>query len=325
MSAIGPETPVIAEGLPVTFRDQTVWRDPEAFERSYMVEVDFDETCFTTFISSGDGVEVHEAYEMAVETVLGANARRDFSGYGGLSNRAPLDVIVGLVSEEPRLIMAGLSHAREHFAHPVEISDIGLGLIARFADRGTAVYDELTVRAITEMLVVRKKEKLMPQITSEWPLPVKGFDETWQDLQARREQDERWQHVNTAIVSSGHTDFIQRTMATAGLAHPDIYMTDDEMRRQVQPRTKPDPYALELVRNAWFNAYLVPPAKRESEAFILNAKSRQVYIGDDPEKDGKMAINDGIAFLHCEKNSADAWPNIMRRLVTMVEVAGAAT
>lgn len=321
MTSIGPNTPVIAEGLPITFRDQTIWRDPRNFDKSYMIEVDFDETCFTTFISRGDGVEVHEAYEMAVEAVLGPDARQDFSNYGGLSNRAPLDVIEGLVAEEPRLISGALSHAKDHFAHPADITDIGLGLIARFADRGSVDYDELTIRAITEMLVIRKKEKLIPQITTEWPLPVKGFDEVWVDIAEKKEQDERWQNVHTAIVSSGHADFIRQTLETAGLPQPDIFMTDDEMRRQVKPRTKPDPYALELVRNAWLNAYLVSPDLRSSETFVSETKKRQVYVGDDTDKDGEMAANDGISFLHHD-GTADAWRNIATRIISTVEQEG---
>src|SRR5690349_9198887 len=109
-------TPVFAEGYLVTFRDQTVWRDPKNIDASYVIETDFDETDYTTFISSGKGVEVHEAYEMSVEQVVGADARQDFRRYGGLSNRAPLDVIIGLLSREPRFIGAALDHAQEHFA-----------------------------------------------------------------------------------------------------------------------------------------------------------------------------------------------------------------
>ncbi|CAN5643581.1 hypothetical protein BH23PAT1_BH23PAT1_2180 [soil metagenome] len=321
MSSIGPNTPVLAEGLPVTFRDQTVWRDPTEFEESYLIEVDFDETCFTTFISQGDGIEVHEAYESAVEMVLGPTARQDFSNYGGLSNRAPLDVIISLLSNEQRLIHEALDHARTHFSSPEDVTDIGLGLIARFVDRGQVHYDELTVRAVTEMLVIRKKEKLIPQITREWPLPVKGYDEFWTDLHERKASDERWRTVHTAIVSSGHTDFIQKTMETAGLPHPDVYMTDDEMRRQVTPRTKPDPYALELVRNAWLNAYLIPRATREQEEFIADTKSRQIYVGDDAAKDGEMAANDGVQFAYIE-NAPDAWRKIGEKIFAVVESGG---
>lgn len=302
-------TPVFAEGYPVTFRDQTVWRDPKNFDASFVLEVDFDETCFTTLISSGKGPEVHEAYEVSVEQVVGSEARQDFRGYGGLSNRAPLDVIIGLLSREPRFIGAALDHAQEHFAHPTDISDMGLGLIARFANRGTVEYDDLTIRAVTEMLVVRKKEHLIPQISEAWPKPVNGFDEKWAEWHERKENDERWKEVQLAIVSSGHTDFITKTLEVCGLSLPDVFMTDDEMRRQVYPRTKPDPYALELVRNAWFNAYLISAEDRGSSDFVEAAQNRQVYIGDDLEKDGKMAFNDGIHFIHHD-GAADTWRNI---------------
>lgn len=317
---IGPETPVIAEGLPVTFRDQTNWLDPESFDRSCMMDIDFDETCFTTFISKGDGVEVHRAYEIAVEQVLGTQAQQDFSGYGGLSNRAPLDVIEGLITREPKLVVNALDHAKEHFMNPADITDIGFGLIARFAKRGRVDLDELTLRAITEMLVVRKKEQLIPQISEEWPLPVKGFVEFWLELYERKRQP-GWEGVHTAIVSSGHRDFISATMEVAGLPHPDVYMTDDEMRRQVRPRTKPDPYALELVENAWLNAYLVPPDLRRSDEFKEGVRQRQLYVGDDTEKDGEMAENHGIAFAHHD-GGPDAWPAVGRIIARAVENGG---
>lgn len=311
-------TPVIAEGLPITFRDQTVWRDPETFGESHMVELDFDETCYTTFISKGDGIAVHEAYEVALESVLGSDARQDFSDYHGLSNRAPLDVIQGLLEGNPVLIYNALEHARAHFSRPEDISYIGLGLIARFADRGRIDHDELTIRAITEMLVIRKKEKLIPQISSEWPQPVEGFPEVWSGLNELRQTDTKWRRVHFAIVSSGHTDFIQKVLETAGLPHPDIYMTDDEMRRQVQPRTKPDPYALQLVRSAWMNAYLVPKDARGSNDFIRSTKKRQTYIGDDPIKDGEMARNDGIGFI-LHNGRPDTWRKIGDSIVNAVE------
>jgi len=316
--SLTPGTPVIAEGLPITFRDQTVWRDPEVFEDTYMLAVDFDETCFTTFISHGKGIEVHEAYEISVEQVLGPDARQDFSDYGGLSNRAPLDVIESLLTTEPRLITHALAHAQDHFANPADITDIGLGLIARFADRDRPDHDELTVRAITEMLVARKKEHLIPQIGPDWPQPVRGFDTFWNNIRTRRAADERWKRVHTAIVSSGHTDFIRKTLQVAGLADPDVYMTDDEMRRQVRPRTKPDPYALQLVRNAWMNAYLVPKERQADDDFMKHTKGRSVYIGDDTDKDGNMATNDGIRFIHHD-NAPDTWSVIDQRISNVVE------
>lgn len=316
--ALGSHTPVIAEGLPVTFRDQTVWRDPASFEKSFMLAYDFDEFCFSTSISSGKGPEVHEAYKIAVEAVLGGTAVRDFSGYGGLSNRAPLDVIQGLIEVDPKLIENAMTHASEHFAHPDDITDIGLGMVARFVGRGRMEADELTIRAITEMLVIRKKEVLMPQISASWPKPVAGFDKHWHELSLRRQEQEGWQHVHTAIVSSGHTDFIQKTLEFAGLEHPDVYMTDDEMRRQVTPRTKPDPYALQLVRNAWLSAYLVPVDVRNSKTFLAATKRRQMYGGDDANKDGGMARNDGIAFIHHD-GSANRWRAINQQIIDAIE------
>jgi hypothetical protein len=118
-----------------------------------------------------------------------------------------------------------------------------------------------------------------------------------------------------------HQQNKQQILETAGLPHPDIYMTDDEMRRQVQPRTKPDPYALQLVRNAWINAYLIPRQQRESQDFMQATKNRQTYIGDDPEKDGDMAKNDGVEFM-LHDGRPDTWMKIGGKIIEIVENEG---
>ena len=308
--------PVIGESLPVTFRDQSVWRDSAKFPLSAMVELDYDLTCFTTFDAPEGGIEVSRAYEVAVEEVLGKTARRDFSMYGGLSNRAPLDVIEGLIQSDPSFIITALDHAKEHFSKPEDITDISQGLIARFANRNRLEVDELSLRAVTEMLVVRKKNILIPQISSDWPKPIPGFAETWLELHQQKEDGE-WPQLETAMVSSGHTDFIALTMDAQGLPHPDMYMTDDEMRVQVEPRTKPDPLALQLVRKAWLNAYLIPPEQREDWLFQQGLRERQVYVGDDASKDGEMARRDGIAFRHFTPNKPN-WGYIRNELRTII-------
>lgn len=318
--SIPANSPVVAEGFPVQFRDQTVWRDPEDFENSYMIEIDFDGTEYDTFISGNKGVEVRQAYEMAAWEVLRIHLHDEAEGYGGLSNRAPLDVIQDLITYDPSLIRNALEHAQEYFTNPSDKSDIGSGLMARFANRNRITHDELTIRAITEMLVVRKKEKLIPQISGEWPSPMKGYEEDFVfEFEERRLRD--WPHVHRAVVSSGHTDFIGTVYRTRGVPEPDVYMTDDEMRRQVQPRTKPDPFALELVERAWMNAYVVPHVERSDPGYKALMKGRQLYLGDDPDKDGGMAFNHGIDFGHYDSD-AQTWKKIMERITRVVESGG---
>jgi phosphoglycolate phosphatase-like HAD superfamily hydrolase len=307
-------SPIIAEGMPVVFRDQTIYRNPNAFNESHMYEVDFDETCFSTFISNNDGVAVHEAYEGAIASIFGDQALEDFD----LANRAPKDIVDELFEVNPQFIQEALAHAQQYFAHPEDVTDIGLGMIARFASRNEAVHDELSTRATTEMIVIRKKEILIPKIGYDWPEAVKGFPEAWTELNERRQKDSKWERVHLAIVSSGHTDFIQKVMEIAGLPHPDVYMTDDELRRQVTPKTKPNPYALQLVRNAWMNAYLVPKSYRRDREFMQDTKRRQAYIGDDIKKDGGMAKRDGIAFMHHD-GRPDTWSRIVDSIVRNVE------
>ncbi len=309
---------VITESYPVVFREDVKTGSPENFPNSYLLAYDFDETCFTTFISSGKGPEVHEAYEIAVQSVLGGTALRDFSGYGGLSNRAPLDVIQGLITTDPKLVSNALDHASEHFPEHQSGHDIGLELIRRFVDRRLITPDELTLRAITELLVIRKKEVLLPQINEEWPKPVSGFVEHWHELEEARRQREGWQGVHTAVVSSGHSDFISRTFEVAGLEPPDVLMTDDEMRKQIQPRTKPDPYALMLVEYAWLEAYGILLDKRSSTEFKAAVKPKQTNIGDDPAKDGEMAKRAGISFIHHD-GQPDTWHSIGAMITSVID------
>lgn len=309
----------IGESLPVTVRDQTVWRDPATFPLSSLVILDYDLTCFNTFDAPKGGYEVHEAYEEAVTRVLGKDAHQDFSLQGGLSNRAPLDVIEGLIKEEPRFVIAALDHATEYFTQPEDITDIGLGLIARFARRGRLELDELALRAITEMLVIRKKELLIPQISKDWPRPMPGFVETWGKLNEGMVNGD-WPHLETAFASSGHTDFIAKSMEVNDLEHPGIYVTDDEIRRQVLPKTKPDPQILQLIRNAWLNAYLVPIEQRGDWPFQAGIRVRETYVGDDALKDGEMARRDGIGFLHFNRDAPN-WDQIGKKLFSLARSA----
>lgn len=283
------------------------------FPESHLLAYDFDNTCFWT-IGTG-GPDVDEAYSVAIGEIMGIVAQDDFHESGGLRNRAPVEVVADTLAQSPRTVINAYGYATELF-HSIDDDPATPcdRYISRFITRGSFTPDEIAVRAITEMLVTRKKQMLLPLISSQWPLPVHGFAEHWQTLQVRQQSVEGWQGVHTAIISSGHTDIIQKVLAINGLPEPDVYVTADEMRHLQNPRPKPDPMAIEIARYAWMEAYDVVI----DSASVADAKTRQTYTGDDPVKDGEMATKAGIQFYH--QDGLDfTWSYIDSKISEMVE------
>lgn len=134
--------------------------------------------------------------------------------------------------------------------------------------------------ALTNKLVGHKIDCLTNQIGQAlpdgtlWPRLTEGFADFWRQVVANSS-------VFTAILSSGHRAFIIRTFQVHELALPDFIITDDELRILPEPLSKPDP-------RLW--GYLL----QESHITPLDS----LYIGDDQVKDGGLARNAGVPFLH---------------------------
>lgn len=290
---------------------------PGSFKDSYMLAYDFDNTCYKTIGS--DAPDVEDAYLFAVGAVLGAPAQNQYVRHGGLKNRAPSEIVAESINTDPQT----LGHALEQAEIQLEADSTihyHRQAVAEFVARRQVTADQLAIQAVTELVVLRKKEVLFAQINPDWPKPINGFDEHWAGLYSRRNAGGDWDTIHTAVVSSGHSDFIGRVLQANGLPEPDLYVTDDEMRRQPQPRVKPHPLLLRLVRNTWFSEYRVIK-KAEDQAFLNNSKKRQVYIGDDLAKDGQMAASDGITFIHHD-GSDGAWTRIDQKIISVIEKGG---
>lgn len=118
-----------------------------------------------------------------------------------------------------------------------------------------------------------------------WPKLTPGFDDFWIRLQHLKRDGIP---LTTAIISSGHELFIKKAFDKHGLQEPEILVTEDDIRGKSFPAgkllVKPNPFPFALVHRK------------------LNAlggetdKSRMVYFGDDPIKDGQMAARSRIAF-----------------------------
>ncbi len=232
--------------------------------------MDFDLTVANTFEPSPTGIGVKEAYEHAVESVLGRVAVESYRESGGLRNRAPREVVEELQRK-------GFKKQRD------------TGQMA----------DEL-VKAKIECLI-NEIGKPLPD-GSLWPRLTNGFDDFWKRLTSMDMDEVPF----TGVLSSGHYDFIFETFRVHGLEMPGITVTDDELRVLPEPLCKPD-------GRLW--TYML------SVANVSLAQA--VYIGDDPVKDGTLARNAGIPFLHfaakgtsCHgaPNTFDDWRNVLPHL-----------
>jgi hypothetical protein len=208
--------------------------------------LDFDGTMADTILKkSRNRIGVNEAYRMAVEKMLGSKGRRLFDKIGGLSNRAPMELILAL------------------------------------ADGGANFVSDFTEAA--EKLVRFKLDILLQEIGHDWPKPCEGFCEAI----IKMKQDGIIE--NYSILSSGHEEFIRNTLAIwkknwPELPEPLAILSDDDVRNLgIHPtrKSKPSPFLITF----------------------LNEKLRSLgegpvnfYFGDDPEKDGRLAMLTNIPF-----------------------------
>ncbi len=133
-----------------------------------------------------------------------------------------------------------------------------------------------------------------------WPRLTQGFAVFWQKIKPHSD-------VFTAILSSGHEECIVKTFCMHNLMPPDLIVTDDEFRRLEKPICKPDP-------ELW--QYML----RKADVAFQSA----TYFGDDPIKDGGLARNVGVPFLHLaekgtvhhgQEGTFDDWREIIPRFV----------
>lgn len=230
--------------------------------------LDFDGTIANTFEPSPSGLGVKESYEIAVRHLFGQSALNQYDLKGGLRNRSPREVVVEL-----------------------QLAGFGKGL---------------EVTGATDELVGLKIDCLINQIGQTlddgamWPRLTTGFADFWKQVVTNTS-------MFTAIVSSGHRAFIEKTFLMHGLGLPKFMVTDDELRSLPEPLSKPDP-------RLW--QHLLDEAKVSFPSAF--------YIGDDQAKDGGLARNARVPFLHfapvgapgfgCEGSFAD-WRDIIPRFV----------
>jgi hypothetical protein len=239
---------------------------PERFPQARLLAADFDGTTHDTFEAPPDGIGVDEAYRIGIERVFefdeGAVAR--YEAEGGHGNRTPAEIV--------------------HSLAPTSVTSNDL-------DR------------LTEELVRVKLDLLCGQIGKPlddgqtWPRAMPGFSEFWSSVYEARDEGE---HISTAILSAGHAPFIRKVFSSAGLELPDILVTEETIRglnSSLPPDklAKPAAMPLLLAKTQWLNFYGLDVT---SVAAGPQIGDRITVFGDSLPKDGGLAKNSGVNFVH---------------------------
>ncbi len=231
-----------------------------------MIVIDFDGTIADTFQQSPNGIGVTEAYERAILSIFGGKGNDLYHHIGGLKNRTPTEAVVALLASAQNCKEEIVANAK--IFHEKESENLS-GLVPKGKGAGLVWGKANPEPVMTEMLVLKKLQILTKEICPQWPKPFVGV--VFFLMQC-------WQHnVKVAILSSGHQIFIENVFRMWGVQCPTTIVTDDDLRGKLPYLSKPDTKLIEIVEKA---------AEERSN----------IYLGDDPVKDGELAVNAGIAF-----------------------------
>lgn len=165
--------------------------------------------------------------------------------------------------------------------------------------------DTSTLYQRAEDLVEVKLAHLMSEVGNRsadgerWPRPTSGFVSFWRGISPRSD-------IDTAVVSSGHQAFIEKFFDVQGLGQPDILVTDDDMRPlmttyEPEQLVKPSAFLLQM-------AHARSAARRRRLGLVppVVPRDRVAYVGDDLVKDGRLADNAAVEFVHFRQEKPDA-------------------
>lgn len=154
------------------------------------------------------------------------------------------------------------------------------------------------VGEMTDEFAEKKLDILYGQIGKDWPKVTEGFVDFYNYLQEKG--------IDFAIVSSGHTNFINKFFETNGLVLPKIIISNDELADRhylsVLSRNKPSVFPLMLAHKQWLSNQNMMGVNFDMET-VRESKKRIIYLGDDLNKDGLMAKNAQILFGHYKNNN----------------------
>jgi hypothetical protein len=232
-------------------------------KHTHLLVADFDGTVAATFADSPNGINVNVASDYAVSAVFGDNGMAAYHRIGGLQNREPGELV--------RLIGQSLE----------------------------PVYGMEPVEVLTERYIQAKLDLLLPEISTDWPKLYPGVRELFQGAAEGRIP------VNTGIASSGHDAFIRKVFSVNGLPPPEILVTSDLLRIRSLPkrqRYKPFTYQLAEVHRQWLHLGVddrtIHYDTQEGYTGRDQGKPYIAYVGDDPPKDGGLALQARIPYIH---------------------------
>lgn len=250
-------------------------RFPVDPERPRIVLSDFDGTIAHTSEPSPAGIDVERAVGIAVQEVLGPDGAAIFRQQGGLQNRAPVELMADLL---PGLSTAELDRLTQRF------NAAKLGVLS--GEIGTTFSDG-----------------------SVWPRPVDGFFDFLTRL-------EGGSGTGLAIISSGHHSFIGKVLDLWGLVgrrRPRVFSEElarATARKEGIPLTmlaKPNGHLMNVVLQG-----LASGLGGNTQDRVEVLRGGTVYVGDDPIKDGGLAHNSGVGFVHIRpENSRESWESVL--------------
>jgi len=281
--------------------------------QSYLFSIDFDKTIANTFETSPNGIGVLKAYDMSILNIFGSEGYDIYQNkLNGLQNRAPSELVDLLVSfgDEKKL----LKQAGDFF------NDNAVRLLSLLPEEDKKnngfnwdKKSEKLVDLLTWMLAAEKCSFLSDEIGKKlvdgqtWPKPCNGFIDFYESINEINKRGGI--KIDTAIISSGHTKFIEKTFETFGLDLPNYVITDDELRRvrniPINRKTKPGAYPFAVIHRSWLRDNY-PNYLTENEYH----KDKIIYFGDDQNKDGSMAKNCRVTFGWFNEGSVDPFSRI---------------
>lgn len=258
----------------------------------YLIIIDFDNTIAKTMELSPNNMGVLQAYEFAIESVLGSEGLKAYGRICGLQNRAPVELAVALLKNGDRETL--IQNAKDFFEKKAPslkkfIPAEKTISFARDADSGAET-------VVSEMIVLRKLSCCMDEIGTKfgdgrvWPEPCEGIADFFRTISYINRKDGI--QIRLAILSSGHAPFIKKTFKVWGQTCPEILVTDDDVRMlaiEPEKKVKPSKFLFDIVFLDWTR-------KLEWKGAINKHRQNIMYIGDDKIKDGKLAENVGVLF-----------------------------
>lgn len=294
-------------------------RERLSIESSYLFVFDFDGTMFQTFEPSPSGIGVEENYEKTLKEIFGPDILATYLADGGLDNRNPGEVIRDLLAKHPELIQRARAHLDANKDALLQTTPDTAHLLE--------AWETDPLRAATEVYIRQDLANSLDHIgllnddQTFWPRPTNNFIETWKTIDEINKQNLGF-HIDTAILSSGYVDYIDKTLKTWSLQTPDVLVTDDQMRARPHPadikrRVKPAPLGLALVHQKWLDlhgldANTLAQGAANKDGTVLTTRQwaettreRMFMFGDSVGKDGAMAEKSHIGFAHYDLSASE--------------------